>query len=66
MKLLLVALTSKCLLSNAILTPQAVGNALFGLQNMNSDSVEVRNLLVVLTLKVLECTDVLDARAVSR
>ena len=57
----LVYLT-ECLSSNEMLNAQAVGNALYGLQNLG-DSKEVRGLLAALTPKVQQCSE-LNAQAV--
>jgi len=46
------------------LRAQAVGNALYGLQNMNSDSSEVRSVLRELSKKIAECSEPLRAQAV--
>jgi hypothetical protein len=46
------------------LSAQAVGNALYGLQNMSSDVDEVRSVLRELAPKVKECKEPLDAQAV--
>ena len=43
---------------------QAVGNALYGLQGMSSDALEVRQLVSVLTRKIDSCTEPLDVQAV--
>ena len=43
---------------------QAVGNTLYGLQNMSCDSSEVRALLKELTKKIAECTEPLRAQHV--
>ena len=47
------------------LSAQAVGNALYGMQGLSSDSVEVRALISALTPKVASCRESLDAQAVA-
>ena len=46
------------------LDAQAVGNALYGMQGLSSDSVEVRALISALVPKVQSCAVSLDAQAV--
>ena len=46
------------------MSAQAVGNALYGLKGMSSDSAEVRGLISVLVAKVKGCKDDLSAQAV--
>jgi len=46
------------------LKAQEVGNALYGLQGMSSDSEEVRNLLRSLVPKVISCKGLFNAQAV--
>jgi hypothetical protein len=43
---------------------QEVGNALYGLQCMRSDSAEVRSLVSALAPKVASCSESLDGQAV--
>ena len=46
------------------LKAQSVGNALYGLQKMSSDSAEVRSLLLALVPKVESCSEALKAQNV--
>ena len=64
-KNILPILESQCSKLKQPFGRQAVGNTLYGLQNMNSDSSEVRSVLRELSKKIAECTEPLDAQEVS-
>ena len=56
-KNILPPLTKQCSKLKQSFGAQAVGNTLYGLRNMNSDSSEVRAVLVELGKKIAECKD---------
>jgi very-short-patch-repair endonuclease len=51
-------------INNESFTARCVGNALNGMQDMSSNSLEVQKLLVALTKKVESCTELLGQQAV--
>ena len=61
---MLAVLTEKIKLSKGLLDAQAIGNALYGLQGMSSDSKEVRGMLVVLTEKMKLSKELLNAQEI--
>ena len=63
-KNILPLLSNRCSKLKQSFDAQAVGNTLYGLQNMSSDSSEVRAVLRELGKKIAECTEPLDAQAV--
>ena len=52
----------KLQVSNTVFQPQAISNALYGLQGMSSDCAEVRALLSVLTSRIESCIEPLTAQ----
>ena len=61
---LITVITKKVRKSKVILGAQAVGNMLYGLKGMKSDSLEVRALLTELTQLVQTCIEPLEAKNV--
>ena len=61
---LVAALTPKVQHCREELDAQAVGNALYGLQQMGDSHVEVRQLVAALTPKVTQCREALGAQEV--
>jgi hypothetical protein len=47
-----------------LLGAQSVSNALYGMRRMNTDSAEVRAMLLVLTSKVESCRETFDAQTI--
>jgi hypothetical protein len=62
---LIKVIAKKVRKSKVILGAQAVGNMLYGLKGMKSDSLEVIDLLTELTKLVKTCTEPLNAQEVS-
>lgn len=56
---LLRVVTKKVKVSKDIFDGQAIANILYGLQNLNSDSPEVRYFLQVMSEKISKCEDFL-------
>lgn len=62
---LVSALATKVSESQPVLSAQAIGSSLYGLQKLSSEALEVRTLVAALNEKVEQTTTGLDAQAIS-
>src|SRR3990167_7309639 len=63
-KALLSDLTTKIVISKALLSGQNMANSIYGLQNMSTESAQVKALLSALTTKIRISKESLTAQAI--